>query len=915
MQTPRWFVFVVGALVAAWMLHAPVVAILVDWLWFDAIGYLGIFETTLSAKVLLWVVGAGVTAAFMALNLRIATRLAPINTMRLSMLLAEGNMNPRQLRNLVRASLAAVVVLPSLLFGTVAASQWLDVLAYQEREPFGTVDPVFDKDIGFYIFQLPLWELGQSLLVNLFGIALIPCLLLYGLNALLAGHEPAKMPKAQRAHLLGLVAAIFLGLGAGWMLERFDLLFQHNGVVWGIGYTDAATRLPGYAALAGIAAVSGLGILFNIPRSGWRGPFVVVGLYTVARILVAGVWPSITQDYYVKPNELELEREYLESNISLTNAGFALDRIEVKPFNAEATLTMADIESNPLTLDNVRVWDTRPLLSTYSQLQEIRLYYDFLDVDVDRYVIDGKLRQVMLSAREMNYQNVPAQAKSWVNEHFQYTHGYGLTLSPVNVVLPNGMPKLFVKDIPPTSETDLEITRPEIYYGEIADDYVLVGTTAEEFDYPSGDANVYTQYKGKGGVPIGTLGKKALFSVWFKSFNILLSKYLQPESKIMMHRQISERISHLTPFLHFDHDPYLVVADGRLHWMIDAYTTSNKHPYSEPVRVGRSLRLNYIRNSVKVVVDAYNGSVDYFISDTEDPLIRVYGKIFPGVFKPLEEMPEFLQPHIRYPADFFDIQSTMYRAYHMTDPTVFYNKEDMWEIPQELYGRQEQAMESYTLIMKLPGEEDAEFILLMPFVPTRRDNMIAWLAGRSDAPHYGKLVLYQFPKKKLIYGPRQIEARIDQDPEISELMTLWSQAGSRVVRGNLIVIPVEDNLMYVEPLYLQAESSQLPELKRVIVTYGDKIAMRTTLDEALRAVFDQAPLVAPAVDAGEGEEATEDGQPAVILSQTWQTLAQQANSDLEAATEAQQAGDWAGYGEALEALTETLEALEDQSGD
>jgi hypothetical protein len=514
----------------------------------------------------------------------------------------------------------------------------------------------------------------------------------------------------------------------------------------------------------------------------------------------------------------------------------------------------------------------------------------------------------MLSARELNYANVPQNAQSWFNEHMQYTHGYGLTMSPVNVVTPEGLPALFIQDIPPASSVGIQVDRPEVYYGELTDRFVLVQTKAEEFDYPNGSENAYTRYAGDGGVPIGTTLRQALFSLYYQSFDILLSNYVTAESKIMFRRQIKERVSTLAPFLHLDRDPYLVVEDGRMVWMIDAYTVSDRFPYAEKFLLPRK-SINYIRNSVKIVVDAYHGDVNFYVSDADDPMIQVYSKIFPNVFQPMSELPESLVSHVRYPADFFDVQAAMYRAYHMTDPTVFYNKEDMWEAPKELFGSKEQIMQSYYLIMKLPGEEEEEFILLVPFVPTNKDNMISWMAARCDPENYGRLVLYQFPKQRLIYGPSQIEARIDQTPEISEQMTLWSQAGSRVIRGNLLVIPVEDSLMYVEAVYLQAESSQLPELKRVIVSYENSIAMEKTLDGALRKVFGSSSLPS----AEEQERQVASGE--VPAGPYWQGLVERASVEYQAAVSAQKLGDWAAYGAELERLEETLKSLSNAARD
>jgi len=912
MQLPRWFIPVLGVLAVLVLAQGQIVELTVDWLWFSALGHEEVFVTSTVAQVGLWLIGLLGALVFLGVNARIALKRSPPNYVRLSMLTAELGLTADQLKRLVTAALAAAVILPSLLFATILSAQWMEVLAFTQRVSFGSADPIFGHDIGFYFFVLPIIDLAQAWFVGVVTISILPVAAVYlGKDLILQQGQP-RIGEEGRAHLLTLGALLFATMAVGYGIDRYGLLFNQRGVVHGVGYADAVAKIP---ALWGMAATS-LGVaiaaLIAIFRDGWRLPLTAGALYLAMSVLFNNMLPGAVQTYLVGPNELELEREYLSHNIEATRKAFALDRIEVKPFEAEEGLTMSDLEANPLTVNNVRLWDTRPLLTTYSQLQEIRLYYDFKDVDVDRYLVDGELRQVMLSAREFNYDNVPQQAKGWVNQHILYTHGYGLTMSPVNVVTPEGLPSLWVQDIPPETTIDLPIEQPEIYYGELTDNYVIVGTTTDEFDYPLGDQNQETRYAGEGGMAVGGMLRQVLLSLYLGEFDILLSQYIQDESKILLHRDISRRAARIAPFLRYDRDPYLVVADGRLSWMIDAYTTSGNYPYSEPYGTRRGVRVNYMRNSVKVVVDAYDGRVDFYVADTNDPLVEVYSKIFPETFKPLAEMPDSLKEHIRYPSDFFDVQADMYRAYHMTDETVFFNKEDMWETPTERYGGQEQPMESYYLIMKLPGAEAAEFILLVPFTPTNRDNMISWLAARSDPPHYGNLILYQFPKQKLIYGPRQIEARIDQDPEISEQITLWGQAGSEVVRGNLLVIPIGNSLMYVEPLYLQAENGQLPELKRVIVSYENRLAMRHTLDEALAAVFggqgsraDEAARLPEAERVDRSEDAKQLGTEA-----GWARLAAQASAWYQQAETAQRAGDWAAYGEALSELEKTLKDLQ-----
>ena len=925
MQLPRWLTPLVAIIALVLLAQDQIVHLAVDWLWFGSLGHEQVFVTSTVARVGLWLAGLLGAATIIGLNVRFAARQRPLNFVRLSIMLGELGLTAAQLKRLVNGLLAAAVVLPSLLFAGILSSQWMEVLSFVNRVDFGTVDPIFGYDVGFYFFVLPVLQLARSWVVGVLTITVLPVAGVYFAREAILSQSAPTLEAGPRAHLLSLMSLVFVGMGVGYALDRYNLLFASRGVVHGIGYADATVQIPAlwimFATSLGVAGA----LAFAVFREGWRVPMIAAGVWLAASVVINGMIPGAVESYVVKPNQLQLEREYLTHNIKATREAFALDRIESRPFEAASGLTMEDLQANPLTVNNVRLWDTRPLLTTYSQLQEIRLYYDFVDVDVDRYMVNGELRQVMLSAREFNYDNVPETARGWLNQHLQYTHGYGLTMSPVNVVTPEGLPELWIKDIPPAATIDLPVTQPAIYYGELSQAYVVTNTSAEEFDYPTGDENMYTTYTGTGGIPMGGVAMQTLMSLYLGEFDLLLSQYIQPESKILLHRNIAERVYRVAPFLAYDRDPYLVVADGRLFWMLDAYTTSDRYPYSEPYRFSQGRSINYMRNSVKVVVDAYNGDVQFYVSDESDPLVKVYENIFPGTFQALDQMPPSLREHIRYPSDFFDVQADMYRAYHMTDETVFYNKEDMWEMPQELYSGQQQEMESYYLIMKLPEAEAAEFVLLVPFTPPKKDNMISWLAARSDAENYGRLVLYQFPKQKLIYGPRQIEARIDQDPDISEQITLWSQAGSKVVRGNLLVIPIGDSLMYVEPLYLQAESGQLPELKRVIVSYENRLAMRKTLGEALRDVFGVANTeVFTTTDPETGEQIAETSAqaaardlargPALGLDAGWVKLVNQAAADYDRATRAQKAGDWAGYGDALEQLEATLTHLQELSG-
>ncbi|HCR17859.1 MAG TPA: hypothetical protein DIU35_10285 [Candidatus Latescibacteria bacterium] len=637
---------------------------------------------------------------------------------------------------------------------------------------------------------------------------------------------------------------------------------------------------------------------------------------------------GVFQKLIVEPSELEKEAPYIQYNIEATNRAYGLDKIEEQSFEASEDLSWGDIEENPLTIRNVRIWDERPLKQTYQQVQEIRPYYVFPGVDVDRYTVDGVYRQVMLSARELDTNRLPSQARNWVNERLQFTHGYGVALSPVNHVSPEGLPKLMVKDIPPIADQGLEVDRPEIYYGERTFAHVVVKTGIQEFDYPKGDENQFTTYQGSGGVELGGFFRRVAFAIRLMDVNLLLSNYISAESRILFQRQISDRVRKVAPFLFYDSDPYMVISEGRLFWIQDAYTTSDMYPYSTRWR-----NINYIRNSVKVVVDAYNGAVTFYQMDTEDPIIRAYAQIFPSLFEPIESMSTELKSHLRYPIDLFRIQAARYRDYHMQDVQVFYNQEDLWEIPNEIYSDRAQMMQPYYIIIKLPGEDKEEFLLMVPYTPAKKDNMIAWLAARCDGENYGHLLVYKLPKDKLIYGPMQIEARVDQQPEISSQLTLWGQRGSEVIRGNLLAIPIERSFLYVEPIYLQARqepeeqqfsgegggeggapqgqrgrqprrqeerSTAIPELKQVIVAFGGQVIMRSTFDEALTALFGNR-AESLAMEAEQITKAT-SGE----LGRSASQLAADAELHYNRVRQSLEKWDWARAGEEMKALERTI---------
>ena len=863
-----------------------------EWLWFNSLGYGSVYATILKTKVLVFFSAAIIFCILFLGNLVLATRLAPRT---------EAGFWPwsivRQIQPVLKWSAILGTILLSVIVGLAAQANWEVILRFFNEQPFGITDPVFHREIGFYVFSLPFlqllrgWFLG-ALIITLLGSA--------GVYALSYTVQRIRFDLARPVltHVGGLVIAI-LGLFAwGYWLGIWELVFSSQGVVFGAGYADMHARLPAQWILLAVVVIFMGIILVSVLRRNSRWPLYGIAGWVVAAIIVGGIFPAVIQRFQVEPNELALERPYIEYNIQFTREAFALDRVEEQPFPAEEAPTPQDIAQNEVTINNIRLWDPRPLKDTYNQIQSIRLYYDFHDVDIDRYIIDGEYRQVMLSARELSAEKLAGEAQTWVNRRLQFTHGYGIALSPVNEVTAQGLPNLLVKDIPPVG--DFNIERPQIYFGEKTNNYVIVNTKTEEFDYPMGDENVYGHYEGKDGVSLGSFLRRLVYAWQFGDLNILISGELTPESRVLYYRNIGERVNHLAPFLKLDKDPYLVVMDGRLFWIQDAYTTSDRYPYSEPFGGGP----NYIRNSVKAVIDAYNGNVTFYVTDPEDALIRTYQAIFPELFVPAEQMPESLRAHIRYPEDMFNIQASVYQSYHMRDARVFYNKEDLWTVPREVYFGSEQAMEPYYIIMRLPEEEKEEFLLMLPFTPVNKNNTIGWLAARSDGENYGKLLAYHFPKERLVYGPSQIENRIGQDTVITEQLALWGRGGSRVIRGNLLLIPLGKSILYVEPVFLQAEAGGLPELKRVIVVAGDQIAMAPTLEGSIAAIFGvEAPPTEPKPPA--------PIEPEEPVAADIANLIEKARQHYDKAQQYLKAGDWAGYGKELDALKAVLEQLAD----
>ena len=866
-----------------------------DFLWFTNIGFSNVFFTIINAKLLLGILSAVFFFSMIYVNWRIVKRV--LNRQGLNVI------------KTVENSIPLLLVSSALIAGLVFSTQWSILLEFLNATSFGITDPVFGNDISFYVFSLPWYSaiLGFLLIVTVINVLFSAVIyLIFGkpfslgsfqnIGSVMSARVDEGFKNKMTLHLFILIGIFFLLLSFWVWLSRFDILFSEAGAVFGAAYTDIYVTLPIRTILSVVSGI--VAILFFAEWKLKNLKFPIIGIGVLIFILLIGSIAGVAvQQFQVEPDEYNTEKPYIERNIDYTLQAFDIDAVEEIPFEPNYNLTYQELKNNEVTLDNIRLWDYRALKDTYSQLQLIRSYYDFNDVDIDRYDVteNGVKRsyQVMLSPRELNQQDLPEKAQTWVNQHLVYTHGYGVALSPVNQKTEDGLPKLWIKDIPPQTENDIKITRPEIYYGEKTDDFVVVNTKTEEFDYPQGGGNVYTMYEGSGGVELSGASKIS-FALRFGSVQLLVSGSITEDSKIMLNRNINDRVNAIAPFLTYDDDPYMVASEGRLYWIIDAYTTSESFPYSERFGLQGS---NYIRNSVKVVVNAYSGEVTFYVVE-QDPLIATYQKMFPDLFTDFSEMPEDLKNHIRYPEDLFAIQAEVYATYHMTDPRVFYNREDQWKIPNEIYSGNSIKMEPYYVLLNLPGtNNESNFIMMTPFTPRGKDNMISWMGAKSNPGEYGEKIVYQFSKQELIYGPTQIESRIDQDTEISQRMTLWSQSGSRVIRGNLLVIPVDGSLLYVEPVYLRSSgNSSIPQLKRIIVAYGDQLAMREDLNSSLQAVF--------------GEEVNEtipDDQPPI--EGDVQELINQAVDVYDEAKSLLQQGDFSGYANRIEQLGDLLDQM------
>ena len=911
----RLILWILGALAVALIVIPWLASFATDWLWFNEIGFRSVFVTSLVWRVGLFFAGGAFAFAYFYGNVRFA-RGAGTGFPVLYLNRGDG-VSVDVSRTFTKLFLPLALVL-SFLTAISFSAFWMTVLKAMNGVAVGATDPLFGRDISFYLFRLPVIAAVLGTLITLTFLSIIAVLAMYWMrnDITLPPRRASAKPRAAR-HLGGLLALFFVLLAVRhWIVGTSSLLYSTTGPLVGASYTDVHVALPGLYVTAIAALIAAAWIVAGIAREKlvWSAVSATI-FYVVVSILARGIVPAAYQKLVVSPNELTREAPYLRNHIAATRKAWGLDSVTSRDLSGERQLTIANIKANSATVDNVRLWERALLQQTFSQLQEIRTYYDFVSVDDDRYTIDGRYRQVHLAARELNSESLPT--RTFINERLTFTHGMGVTMAPVNQVTTEGLPVLFIKDLPPVSTVSIKLTRPQIYYGELTKEYVFVGTKQKEFDYPAGDANIYTTYTGRGGVPIGSFIRRVLYAFQLGSLKIFLSDDIRGNARILYRRTVMERATTAMPFLDFDNDPYLVITDaGELKWILDAYTESDAYPYSQRLSNGT----NYMRNSVKVVIDAYDGTVEAYIADPNDPVIRTYARIFGEIFKPLSAMPADVRRHVRYPGDLFRIQTALHATYHMVQPETFYHREDQWQIPGGLkQGTNENPFMRH-IVMKLPGEKNPEFIFMTPFTPRGKDNLAAWMVARMDGDNYGKLSVYRFPKQSLVYGPQQIANRINQDTEISRQITLWDQRGSQVIRGELLVIPIEESLIYVQPIYLRAEGGNIPELKRVVVAHENRVVMGETLEEGLNALFgsgaaaqtrtsisdsasvtsgDEAPVV------GGGLAPTTGAPPSAAVS----VLLREAQVHYDRAIAAQRAGNWAEYGREIEQLGAALRAL------
>ncbi len=945
------------AILLVLLLFLMLIGFITDFLWFKELDYVSVFFTKLFTQLKIGI------PVFVIVTFLAYVYLKFLKRGYIKKVVSNEEVNHGRL-NLISWGLAAIYGGVTTYFAVTR--MWFQFLQFTNSSSFDIKDPLFDKDISFYVFKLGFIESANELIILLLIAFALLTVIYY--SVLLSMRTPQifeeteddsyneepdedrydgsgfntggfsqgfgnvndifgkfagqfnkkgsfnRAPKKKKQfddnnfkmlisiaekQLIIVGVLFFIMVGVNFFLKQYNLLFGSTGAVYGAGFTDVNITLWVYRAIIVLSVIAAIGFAVGIAKRKVKPAVIAPVLMLV--IGLGGTGASIlVQNLIVTPDEINKESKYLERNIEYTQYAYDLNDVDMKSFAATEDLTSEDISNNSETISNIRINDYAPTKTFYNQTESIRQYYSFNDVDVDRYNINGDYTQTYLSAREIDEEKI---SDTWLNKHLKYTHGYGVTLSRVDKITASGQPDVLIGGIPPKSSVEeIDITQPEIYFGELTNNYVLVNTSEEEFDYPDGNSNKYTKYKGDAGIDLGLLNR-FMFAVREKSLKMLVSSNINSDSRIIINRNISQRVKEIMPYLEYDNDPYMITENGKLYWIIDAYTYTSMYPYSEPYALESPT--NYIRNSVKVVIDAYDGTTTYYVVDEEDPIAQTFKNIYPDLFKGLEDMPAEIKAHIRYPNTLLNIQAQVYQRYHMNDVKVFYQNEDLWEISSEIYGTKEQKMTPNYYIMKLPGEEKAEFVNTIPFTPKDKKNLMGLLVARSDGDEYGNLVLYQMPKSKTVYGPMQVEAQIDQNTEISKEFSLWNSSGSTYSRGNLFIVPIEDSLLYIEPVYLEATNSSIPEVKRVIVVYGDRIAYEATLAEALNSLFGEG----SAQESGGGEEGESGASSGGSDELSQSEIIANAQEAFNNAQQAQQNGDWAKYGEYLNELERYLNML------
>lgn len=894
----------IGVAVVILLLLGSVSGFIVKMLWMKELSYSAVFWKIKSYEALLFAFSFIIVILFMGWNIRLVIRY--VNPIRLNF--GQGTDGAPVIKILQKKTVHWLLWIGTglfaLIFALVGMSHWDELLRFVNAQPFHQQDPIFGKEIAFYIFRLPFLEFIQNsvtTIVVLAGVLLLFIAIVKGdvLQLFKTGSFSLKnMPIFRRVLINAGIASLLLGWG--YYLDRFHLLHKNNDLIFGANYTDIHILVPVYWMLLIGYVLFGLYLLFGrrfiTKKRLIGGPIILLCMNFIGLLIV----PATVQNFKVDPSELAMETPFIKNNIQFTRSAYELDSVKVKNYDAVDTINFSQIKKHQKAIRNIRIWDQNLTVQTYKQLQEIRSYYEFYNIDLDRYQTPDGYRQVLISARELT--NVLSEnAQTWVNKHLQYTHGYGVVMSPTTEKTPEGSPVFYIKDLPPTSNLGMEVKQPAIYYGESKSGFKIVNTEINELDYPKGDHNVYTNYKGKGGVPINSIFSQLLFAWEFSDINILLTNYIHQGSRIQFWNSIETRVKKVAPFLKFDKDPYIVLNEGKIYWMIDGYTEAKQYPYASPYSGNK----NYIRNAVKVIVDAYEGSVKFYVASANDPVIKVYQKAFPGMFHSLQEMPEGLRKHIKYPKDLFEIQLEKFSVFHMTTPQVFYNQEDLWERPTETYGGKQIKMRPYYLLGTLPESKQLEYLLISPMTPKQRDNMISWMVVKSDEEGYGQIINYELPKERLFLGPAQIEAKINQNTTISKQLSLWDQKGSKVIRGNLMIIPIDSAFLYVEPVFLFSTNVNIPQLKRVIATSGGKVVMEKTLQDAIYALFDkEIGAEQTAIDKDTVVDGAKNILP--VLGTADQDKIQQLIRLWKEMKTAMQAGEWEKYGEKMDEINALL---------